>query len=149
MSQMPSFMEDGQDERMPRCSRRSGACDTQCRGRCEDPEYKHCRRCRERNAANQRRHRERFPYQRKRQALSPPKPYVYTPAKFVRGERCVQAVLTEAQVIEMRTLALLMQGGRLRRGPRCGILPALAARFGVSRSSVSRIVNRRSWRHVP
>lgn len=56
---------------------------------------------------------------------------------FVRGETVGNHKLTEAQVIEIRALY----------GPQMGY-KRLAQRFGVSRSTIMRIVKERSWTHV-
>jgi hypothetical protein len=55
-----------------------------------------------------------------------------------RGEEHGRAVLTEADVLLVRKLA------------KAGSLDAddLAARFGVQRAAISKIIKRRTWRHI-
>ena len=55
-----------------------------------------------------------------------------------RGERAGKAKLTDAEVQEMRRL-------RAMNVPQ----DELAERFNVNQSMVSRVVNRKNWRHVP
>lgn len=57
--------------------------------------------------------------------------------RTTRGERDSQAVLTDSEVVEIRTR--YANGERQR---------ALAAEFGVDQSNISCIVTRRSWRHI-
>lgn len=57
--------------------------------------------------------------------------------RHARGSRSGTAKLTEAQVSEIRIRAT---AGVLHR--------VLAAEFGVGRSTITRIVNRKGWRHV-
>ena len=65
-------------------------------------------------------------------------------ARHVHGERSAQAKLTDAQVREIRRLYR-------KTGPRRGNGTELAARFGVSKGTISEIANsnRRRWSHLP
>lgn len=60
------------------------------------------------------------------------------PESRPRGEAHPRAVLTESQVLELRRLH--------REGVR---QIDLGRRFGLSRDVVSKIINRRSWKHLP
>jgi hypothetical protein len=60
-----------------------------------------------------------------------------TPHNQARGTRVPQAVLTDREVISIRK--------RSARGEKGYVL---AAEFGVKKSTVSRIINRRSWTHL-
>jgi len=55
------------------------------------------------------------------------------------GSHCTQATLTEQQVIEIRS----------RYAAGAASQSSLAAEYGIHQNSVSRIVRRASWRHVP
>lgn len=61
------------------------------------------------------------------------------PERVPRGEGHPRTTLTEAQVIEIRRLCL---EDRVRD-------PVLAARFGVSKSTVWNVVSGKTWAHVP
>lgn len=54
-----------------------------------------------------------------------------------RGSQCSQALLTEADV------AFILEQPRVR-----GVCIAMAERFGVSRATISKIVNGKNWAHV-
>lgn len=60
--------------------------------------------------------------------------------RFVNGERQWQAKLTVSQVKEIREVY----------APRCPVNGgvALAKRYGVPPQTISKVVNRKSWRHV-
>jgi hypothetical protein len=55
-----------------------------------------------------------------------------------KGEACVRAKLSEADVIEMRKARAA--------GALCG---DLAVRYGIKRGTVGEICNHRSWTHIP
>jgi hypothetical protein len=68
--------------------------------------------------------------------LQHPDGYEY--GRSPRGEAHPRAKLTEADVLEIRRLHREGAGG----------YGALAERFGVSRSVIQSVVQRRSWAHV-
>lgn len=56
----------------------------------------------------------------------------------VWGERCRTAKLTDAQVLELRGLS---DSGMLQR--------ELGAKYGITQQVVSKILNGKSWKHLP
>jgi hypothetical protein len=62
-------------------------------------------------------------------------PFCWQQPEVRRGERHAQAILTEAQVIEIRGLTGMSQS-------------QIAARYGVSRGAISGIIQRRVWTHI-
>jgi len=60
------------------------------------------------------------------------------PERVPRGEAAGGAVLTEAEVCQIRTM---YQSGNLQR--------EIAALFGVTQTAISCIIRRTTWRHVP
>jgi DNA invertase Pin-like site-specific DNA recombinase len=58
-------------------------------------------------------------------------------SRKARGERVSSAVLTEANVLEIRRLSSGRQTYK-----------QIARRFGIHKDTVYRIVNRKSWTHV-
>lgn len=74
--------------------------------------------------------------------LRHPESYVGMP-----GMTNARAVLTDEQVLDIR--ARFVRGGRGRKGePRTGTLQDLADEYGVSKSLVHNIVNRKAWTHI-
>jgi hypothetical protein len=64
-----------------------------------------------------------------------------------RGESCHTAVLTEADVHEIRRL-YQSTAHLSARDPGCWTCRRLAAKFGASPQAIRRVVRRATWRHV-
>jgi hypothetical protein len=64
--------------------------------------------------------------------------------RHAKGERNSQSKLTEDGVQEIRRLG---GGGNRRKGQFSQL--EIARRFGVQEKQISRIVNYKSWKHVP
>ena len=68
--------------------------------------------------------------------LKPPKPPSIRERQIIRGEKSNFAVLTEANVLDIRKLAL------------DNTYAVIAKRYGIHKDTVYRIVNRKRWSHL-